>query len=87
MNYIDLFMQIGTLLAAIATLPQIIAVLKNRKSLRGYNSLASLALGFAMMCFGIAFYWMNNWFSVMCEIPVATFWFMAAFYSWRNKND
>lgn len=83
MNWINIFMQIGTLLAALATLPQILAVFKNREQLRGYNALASFGLFLAMVCFSVAFAIMGNWFSVLCEVPVATFWLLAAYYSWR----
>ena len=81
---IDLFMKVGTLLAALSTFPQIIAVFRNRDSLRGYDSLASLGLCVAMVSFGCAFYLMGNWFSVLCEIPVAIFWGLASYYSWRQ---
>ena len=81
MNWINIFMQIGTLLAALATLPQIVAVIKNRDQLRGYNPLASFGLFLAMVCFAAAFTLMNNWFSVLCEVPVAIFWLLAAIYS------
>lgn len=83
---IDLLMKIGTLLAAVATLPQIFAVFKNRDSLRGYSPLASLGLCLAMIAFGCAFYLMGNWFSVLCEVPVAIFWGMASYYSWRKGS-
>ena len=82
---IDLAMQIGTILAALATLPQIVAVFRNRDSLKGYNPIASFGLFLAMMSFSIAFYWMGNLFSVLCEVPVMFFWLLATFYSWRNK--
>lgn len=84
MTLIDSFMMVGTLLAAGATLPQIVAVFKNRDSLRGYNPYAALGLFLAMVCFSVAFYLMGNWFSVLCEVPVAIYWLMASVYSWRN---
>lgn len=87
MNWINIFMQVGTLLAAIATLPQILAVFKNKEQLRGYNSLASFGLFLAMVCFSVAFAFMNNWFSVLCEVPVATFWLMASVYSWKYHSS
>jgi len=80
-------MQIGTALSALATIPQIIAVFQNRDSLKGYNSGASFALFVAMISFALAFYMMNNWFSVLCEVPVATFWLMASIYSFRIKTE
>jgi hypothetical protein len=83
---IDLLMQVGTALGALATLPQILAVFKNRDSLKGYNSPASFCLFLAMVAFAVAFYLMNNWFSAFCEIPVAVFWLMAAVYSMRKKQ-
>jgi len=86
MDWINVFMQVGTLLAALATLPQILAVFKNREQLRGYNAPASFGLFLAMICFSVAFALMGNWFSVFCEIPVATFWVLAAFYSWRKRQ-
>lgn len=80
---IDLLMQIGTALAALVTLPQIYAVYKNREVLKGYSPIPCLGLCLAMISFGWAFYLMNNWFSVLCEIPVAFFWGLASYYSWR----
>lgn len=83
---IDFLMQIGTAFAALATLPQIVAVFQNKDSLRGYNSVASFVLFLAMISFGLAFYLMENWFSVLCEVPVAIFWLMASIYSFRIKT-
>ena len=87
MNWINLFMQIGTLLAALATLPQILAVFKNKEQLRGYNAPASFGLFLAMICFSAAFALMDNWFSVLCEVPVAIFWLMASVYSWKYRSS
>ncbi len=83
MFLVNILMQLGTLLAAVATLPQIAAVFNNRESLRGYNPAATFGLFLAMMCFMYAFALMGNWFSVICEIPVAAFWLIATYYSWK----
>jgi len=83
---IDLLMKIGTALAALATLPQINAVYTNRELLRGYSPVPCLGLCLAMISFGCAFYLMKNWFSVLCEIPVALFWGLASFYSYVHRH-
>ena len=86
MNWINILMQAGTFLAALATLPQLVAVFKNRDQLKGYDPLASFGLFMAMVCFSAAFVLMDNWVSVACEVPVAIFWLLAAYYSWKGKG-
>jgi len=85
MNWISICMNAGTLLAALATLPQINAVWRDRSVLAGYSPLASAVLCLAMILFATAFIMMRFWTSVLCEVPVAIFWALACFYSWRKK--
>lgn len=85
MSLFDVLMNFGTLMAALATLPQIWAVWRNRDALAGYNPLASFALFLAMCSFAAAFAIIELWASVLCEVPVAAFWLMASAYSWRRK--
>ena len=80
-------MQAGTLLATLAILPQMVAVIKNRDCLKGYDPLASFALSFAVILFTCGFIMMENWFSVLCEIPSIIFWFIAGIYSYKNKRN
>jgi len=87
MTIINLFMIIGTSLAALATLPQILAVFENRDSLRGYNPYATFGLFWAMVCFSIGFYLVGNWLSVLCEVPVSVYWLMATIYSWKIQSS
>lgn len=86
MNWIAVCMNGGTLLAALATFPQIYAVWKDRNILAGYSPLASAMLCLAMILFGSAFAMMKFWSSVLCEVPVAIFWGLASVYSFKLKR-
>lgn len=85
-DMISFFMTLGTILAALATLPQIVAVWRDRSILSGYNHLACATLCIAMISFAIAFTMMEYWVSVLCEIPVATFWGMSSILSYKRSR-
>lgn len=77
---IDALMSIGTFLSLLSTLPQFRAAWTNRKDLKGYSLLGSSALAIAMICFGTAFIFMGNWFSALCNVPVAGFWIFISYH-------
>lgn len=86
MNIISMCMNLGTFLAAAATLPQIVAVWKDRSILRGYSWWGCAALCVAMILFATAFALMRFWPSVLCEVPVAIFWGLASFFSFKLRG-
>ena len=77
---IDVLMNIGTFLSLLSTLPQFRAAWTNRHDLKGYSMLGASALAIAMTCFGTAFIFMGNWFSALCNVPVAGFWFFVSYH-------
>lgn len=87
MNLIGLCMNIGTGLITISTLPLIYAVWKDRSVLRGYSTLGSLGTLVSIIFFMIAFFKMSLWISVLNEIPVILYWFLAAFYSHKGGTN
>lgn len=84
--YFEVLMNVGTVAAAIGTLPNIVAAIKDRNSLRGYNPYGCAILCFAMCCFFTAFGEVQFWPSLISEIPPIIFWGIAAYYSWRAKR-
>jgi len=86
MNSIDFLMSIGTLLSLISTFPQFRAVLENRDNLKGYSPFGAALLALAMTSFGTAFVIMGNWFSFLCNVPIAVFWGTTAFYSYKSRK-
>ena len=85
MIIVTVLMNVGTMLSLISTIPQFIAVWKNREALRGYSVSGSLLLTLAMTSFGSAFVFMGNWFSFLCNVPIAIFWAIACFYSYKSQ--
>lgn len=84
--YFELLMNVGTVAAAIGTLPNIWAAIKDRHSLKGYNPYGSAALCFAMFCFLLAFAEAQFWPSFISEIPPIIFWGIATYYSWKSRR-
>jgi len=85
MDIVNICMNVGTALAALGTLPSIMAVIKNREVLRGYSPIGCFILFVAMINFAMAFTKMGYWISVLCGVPVAVFWFLAAVYSFKIR--
>ena len=77
---IDVLMNIETFLSLLSTLPQFRAAWTNRHDLKGYSMIGASALAIAMTCFGTAFIFMGNWFSALCNVPVAGFWFFVSYH-------
>lgn len=86
MDIVSVCMNVGTILAAIGTLPQIMAVWKDRSILNGYNPLACFVLCTAMVLFTVAFFSMGYWLSVLAEVPCIIFWGMSSFLSYRRQR-
>lgn len=86
-DWIAICMNVGTLLAAVGTLPQIVAVRKDRNVLRGYDPRGTIPLTMAMLLFAVGFYKMGLWFSVICEIPPIIYWGLASIYSIKGKRN
>ena len=80
----QILMNIGTWLLAIAAIPQLIEIWKNKHDLRGYSFYGSLILFVGLSLIALSFWVMEMWISVAAQIVPLIMWAMATWYS-RGK--
>lgn len=76
---------VGNVICAVGTLLQIMAILKNRKVLKGYSFLGSLLTFLAVALFQYGFYLIGEYLSVIFGIITMVFWALATVYSGLQK--
>lgn len=74
-------MNIGTWTLALASIPQMFSIWKNRHNLKGYSRLGCFALFAGMVSIGIAFYLMKDYVSMAAGILQIFMWFIATLYA------
>jgi len=82
-DIVPLLFNLGTFFCFLATLPLILVLWKDRKSLRGLSFFGSLTTLLGVSCFMIAYILLKIWISFCLEIPVFVFWLLATIYSRR----
>jgi len=86
MNIVTFFMNLGTWVLAISSLPQMISIWKNRKNLMGYSMFACLALAIGLIFIGVAFIYMGDYLSMIAGAIQIFMWGMASYFLWRYKK-
>jgi hypothetical protein len=79
------FMNIGTWALALASLPQMKTIWKNRKNLNGYSTWGSLILALGLSAIGVAFILMGDYISMIAGLIQIIMWLMATYFSWRKN--
>lgn len=83
---ITLFMNLGTWTLALASIPQMISIWKNRKMLTGYSTKGSFLLALGLSFIGVAFAMMGDYISMIAGLIQIGMWLMATYYSWRTQH-
>jgi len=76
---------IGNMTTFIGTILLIRTLFKNRRTLKGYNIIGSLLTSFAMVCFIIAFYTINDLISIGLTMVTFLYWIFVTIFLFKNK--
>lgn len=86
MNEITIFMNLGTWILAVSSMPQMWSIWKNRNNLMGYSLHACIALALGLGFIGVAFIYMGDYLSMIAGVIQIFMWSMASYYLWRKKK-
>ena len=76
---------VANFICAIGTLLQVMAVIKNRKILKGYDFVGSLLTFLAVVLFQIGFYLIGEYLSVALGFITVAYWFLVSVYTGVRK--
>lgn len=87
MDMANILMNVGTVLLAIAALPQLKSVWMDRHNLRGYSIIGTLIIFIGLISIVLSFIYLNLWISVAAQMPPLLLWFLATVYSIKGRNQ
>ena len=79
-------MNIGTLLLAIAAVPNIPSVWRNRSDLSGYSLSGAIIMFTGLSGICVSFFMIKMWFSMWAQVLPITMWGMVVYFKWRNNK-
>jgi uncharacterized protein with PQ loop repeat len=84
MSLAENFMNAGTIVLMLASLPQLKSIWENRNELRGYSPTATLFLFSGLSLITISFIMLRMWVSVAAQVIPLCMWAMATYYSRKS---
>jgi hypothetical protein len=83
MSLAENFMNAGTIILCLASLPQLKSIWANRQDLKGYSHMGCFFLFLGLSLITISFIILGMWVSVAAQIIPLCMWAMATYYSKR----
>jgi len=82
---INVLFMVGNIIMSVGTLLLILTVIKNRSTLNGYNLLGSFLIFIPCVIFGVCYYLMDNYLTLLFSLITTIFWMLVTIILIKKK--